>query len=181
VSRGADGLGSGAAGAGRVVGVDLGSRRVGVAVSDDHRRVASGLAVLPRSASHAEDHRGLGRVVVETGANLVVVGLPLSLTGAQGLAAADVQAEVAELRMVLDVPVELCDERYTTVIAHQALSAGGRRPAVRRALVDKIAAAAILQTWLDRHRARPQAWPDPGDAGAGGRGLGPRRSSRRAR
>jgi putative Holliday junction resolvase len=101
---------------------------------------------------------------METGANLVVVGMPLSLSGATGPAARAVEAEVAELRLALSVPVECCDERFSTVIARRALVAGGRRPAARRAVVDKMAAAAILQTWLDRRRAwvgpkEPQAGP----------------------
>ena len=138
---------------GRVLGVDLGSRRIGLAVSDDARRVATALTVLHRGGSHAEDHAGLAGVLAETGANLVVIGLPLSLSGTAGPAATAVQAEVTELREALAVPVECCDERYSTVIAQRALAAGGRRPATRRAVVDKVAATAILQTWLDRQRA----------------------------
>jgi len=138
--------------AGRVLGVDLGSRRIGVAVSDDERRVASALVVLARRGPRAEDHEVLSRVVDQTGANLVVVGLPVSLSGGVGPAAKAVQEEVAELRQALGAQVECCDERYSTVIALRALAAGGRRPALRRAVVDKMAATAILQTWLDRHR-----------------------------
>ncbi len=140
-------------GPGRVLGVDLGSRRIGLAVSDDTRRVATALAVLHRGGSHAEDHAGLAGVLAETGANMLVIGLPLSLSGTVGPAATAVQAEAAELREALAVPVECCDERYSTVIAQRALAAGGRRPATRRAVVDKVAATAILQTWLDRQRA----------------------------
>jgi len=138
---------------GRVLGVDLGSRRVGVAVSDSDRKVASPLAVMARGASHAEDHARLAGAVSEAGANLVVVGLPLSLSGGAGPAAIRAQEEVAELRRALPVPVEVCDERYTTVIANRALSARGRKAPARRAVVDQVAAAAILQTWLDRHGA----------------------------
>jgi putative Holliday junction resolvase len=142
---------------GRVLGVDLGSRRIGLAVSDSGRRVASALSVLPRRACHADDHGDMGKVVSETGANLVVVGLPLSLSGGVGPAATAVQAEVEELRQVLQVPVECCDERYSTVIAWRALAVGGRRPATRRAVVDQVAAATILQTWLDRQRSLDEA------------------------
>ena len=147
---------------GRVLGIDLGSRRIGVAVSDDGRRVASALTVLSRAESHGQDHGRLAVVVAETGAAMVVVGLPLSLSGEAGPAARAVMAEVTEMRDVLDVPVECCDERYSTVIAGRALAAGGRRPAARRAVVDKVAAAAILQTWLDRQRDWP--WPQAGPA-----------------
>ena len=113
---------------GRVLGVDLGSRRIGIAVSDDSRQVASALMVLTRGESHVSDHGRLTDVIIETGASLVVVGLPLSLSGGAGPAARAVLDEVSELRAALDVPVECCDERYSTVIARRALAAGGRRP-----------------------------------------------------
>lgn len=137
---------------GRVLGLDLGRRRVGVAVSDSDRRVASALVVLTRSSSHDEDHAELARLVVDTDANVVVVGLPLSLSGQVGPAAREVEEEVAELRHALPVPVELCDERYSTVVADRSLRAGGRKTPARREVVDKVAAAGILQTWLDRQR-----------------------------
>jgi putative holliday junction resolvase len=140
---------------GRVLGIDLGSRRIGVAVSDAERKVASALALVLRGRSHLDDHARLGELVTDTGANLVVVGLPLSLSGAAGPAARAVQDEVAELRRALPVPVELSDERYSTVVATQVLSAQGRRGRDRRQLVDKVAAATILQTWLDRQGASP--------------------------
>lgn len=153
-------------GEGRVLGLDLGTRRIGVAVSDGRRVVASAYSVVHRRASHREDHLALAAVVAETGAKLVVVGLPLSLSGSSGPAAQAVTAEVEEMRAVFGVPLEYCDERFSTVVAQRALAAGGRRPAVRRAMVDKVAAAAILQTWLDRQRgpagpARQGAGPSP--------------------
>lgn len=134
----------------RVLGVDLGSKRIGLAISDDGRVLASAYQVLQRGRSRVADHAELARTVAESGATLVVVGLPLSLSGRSGPAARAVEAEVAELRQVLDVPVELCDERLTTVVASRSL--GGRRPAIRRAVIDQMAAAGILQTWLDRQR-----------------------------
>ncbi len=79
---------------GRVLGVDLGRRRVGLAISDSERRVASPLSVLARGTSHDDDHAQLARAVAETGANVVVVGLPLSLSGRVGPAAEEVQREV---------------------------------------------------------------------------------------
>jgi putative holliday junction resolvase len=168
--------------AGRVLGLDLGSRRIGVAISDDSRRVASALSMVPRATSRSEDHIELASLVARTGAKLVVVGLPLSLSGGRGPAATVVMAEVGELRLALDVPVEVCDERYTTVIARQALAAGGRRPTARRALVDKTAAATILQTWLDRQRARQLTWPHLVEGTGPDQGLGRGgRPTRRAR
>lgn len=139
---------------GRALGVDLGSRRIGVAVSDDRRRVATTLTVLTRGASQAEDHAKLAGLVGDVGAKVVVVGLPLSLSGRCGPAAMVVDSELAGLRQVLDVPVVASDERYTTCIARRVLASGGRKRALRREVVDHIAAAAILQTWLDREQAR---------------------------
>jgi putative Holliday junction resolvase len=135
-----------------------------VAVSDDRRTVAAAYTVLLRSGSVPADHLQLAAVVAETEANLVVVGLPLSLSGGVGPAAQAVQAEVGAMRTVVGVPVEYCDERYSTVIAQRALAAGGRRPALRRSVVDKVAAAAILQTWLDRQRWAVAAGSPPGPA-----------------
>ncbi len=149
---------------GRVLGVDLGSRRVGLAISDSDRRVASALTVLIRGATHAEDHARLASVLAETAANLVVVGLPLSLSGRAGPAAQRVVEEVGELHRALAVPVQLCDERYSTVVAHRSLRAGGRKAPARREVVDKVAAATILQTWLDR---ASNALPAPGTGSTG--------------
>lgn len=137
----------------RALGVDLGSRRIGLAISDEGGRVASALAVLERGASHSVDHGQIAKAVSEWGVGVVVVGLPLSLSGELGPAARGVQAEVSELRAALGVPVEVADERFTTLIARRALACGGRRPGLNRAVVDKMAATAILQTWLDRQRS----------------------------
>jgi putative Holliday junction resolvase len=139
--------------AGRVLGVDLGSRRIGIALSDPGGVLASPLRVLTRGADHHADHTALAGVVAETGAQVVVVGLPLSLDGRAGPAARAVQEEVAELRRVLPVAVELVDERLTTVTAGRGLRAAGVRARKQRPLVDQAAAAVILQAWLDRSRA----------------------------
>jgi putative Holliday junction resolvase len=133
----------------RALGVDLGSVRIGVAVSDPSGVLASPYEVVARGPAA---HDRLRAIVEETGAEVVVVGLPLSLDGRHGPAAAGVDAEVDELRAVLPVPVELADERFTTVAAHRALAAGGRSAKARRAIVDQAAAAVLLQDWLDARR-----------------------------
>ncbi len=137
----------------RTLALDLGSRRIGVAVSDPSGFLASPHSVLERAGGHAADHRAIAGVVEETGAAQVVVGLPLSLSGRQGPAARLVLHEVEELRCSLPVPVELHDERLTTVSAHRSLQATGMKGPARRLAVDKVAAAVLLQSWLDR--------PDP--------------------
>lgn len=139
--------------AGRALGVDLGSRRIGVAVSDPGGVLASPLRVLERSPDRQTDHAALAAIVAETGAGVVVVGLPLSLDGSAGPAARAVSLEVAELRATIAVPVEVIDERFTTVTAGRALRAAGVRGRAQRRVVDQAAAAVILQSWLDRSRA----------------------------
>lgn len=133
----------------RVMAIDLGSRRIGVAVSDPTGTLASPLEVLLRSGEVDKDHRRLKDLVVESGAERVVVGLPLSLDGSTGPAAERVIAEVTGLAEVLGVPTETFDERLTTVTAHQLLAERGVRAKDRREVVDKAAAAVILQTWLE--------------------------------
>jgi putative Holliday junction resolvase len=136
----------------RVVGLDLGGRRIGVAVSDASGTVASPHSVLERRGDTAEDHENLAAVIAELGAERVVVGLPLSLDGTVGPAASAVRDEMEVLAARLPVPVEAHDERFTTVTAERALTAQKVRARDRRRVVDKVAAAVILQSWLDATR-----------------------------
>ena len=139
----------------RVVGIDLGERRVGVAVSDSDRTLASPYVVLERSGDISRDHAEIARIVTEVGASTVVVGLPLSLDGTVGPAARAARTEADRLAGAVAVPVEIHDERLTSVSAGRALAGSGLRRGARREArrtsVDKIAAAIMLQSWLDRH------------------------------
>ena len=133
----------------RALGVDLGSVRIGIAVAPADAALAVPYEVLERSGDRARDHQALAGMVAEVGAEVVVIGLPTSLDGGEGPAAAGVRAEADEIADALDVPVVLHDERYTTVTAERSLSAQGVRGPARRKVVDKVAAAVILQSWLD--------------------------------
>lgn len=132
---------------GRVIGIDLGDSRVGIALSNPDRTVASPLQVLKRSG---ELHREIAGLVDEWEANRVVVGLPLSLDGRVGPAAKKALAEVDRLGATLRVPVETYDERLTTVSAERLMTEAGLDSRNQRKVVDKIAAAILLQAWLDR-------------------------------
>jgi putative Holliday junction resolvase len=134
----------------RALGLDLGTKRIGVAVSDRSGTIASPLTVVVRAGTRAEDHRRIARLVDDEEAEVVVVGHPLSLDGSRGPAARAVEDECDELSAALSVPVELSDERLTTVSADRALSEARVRGPARRAVVDKVAAAVMLQSWLDR-------------------------------
>lgn len=133
----------------RVVGLDLGSRRIGVAVSDSGGVLATPYSVVERSGDAAGDRARIAEVVRELEAEAVVVGLPLSLDGSTGPAASAALAEAEALRQALDVPVECHDERLSTVSAHRSLAASGVKGAARRRVVDQVAAAVLLQSWLD--------------------------------
>jgi putative Holliday junction resolvase len=131
--------------------VDLGSRRIGLALSDPSGTLASPLAVLERTGDRAADHRAIVDAAVEAEATAIVVGLPRSLSGKEGPAARDARAEVDELRVVAALPVEMYDERLTTVTAQRSLVEAGVRRDARKRVVDKVAAAVMLQGWLERH------------------------------
>ena len=134
---------------GRVLALDVGSRRLGVAVSDPTGTVATPLATVPRR-DPVEDASTIGRLAAEHGAAVVVAGLPVSLSGREGPAARSVRAYVDQLREQLpELVFELADERLSTVAAERALVEGGVRRRARREVVDQVAASVFLQAWLD--------------------------------
>jgi len=131
-----------------VLAVDVGTVRVGVAASDPHRILASPVETVP-----APGHERVLELVAERGAVLVVVGLPTSLSGAANSASADMaRGWAGELMARTAVPVELVDERLTTVTATAALRTAGRRGRAARQVIDQAAAVALLQAVLDRPR-----------------------------
>lgn len=133
----------------RVLGVDLGSKRIGIAVSDRSGTIASPLTVIQRSGSVARDHRAIADLVAEEEAVAVVVGLPLNMNGSVGPAAQAAIKEAKALATVVNVPVHTSDERRTTVTADRAMMEAGMNAQARRKVVDKVAAAVLLQHWLD--------------------------------
>ena len=139
--------------AGRVVGIDLGSRRIGLAVSDSAQTVATPVRAVTRSGDTESDWRQIASVIEEYGAVGVVVGVPLSLSGSPGPAAATALDEARKLREALGVEVETIDERFTTTVAASGLRASGRKARRQRDVIDAAAAAELLQTWLARRQA----------------------------
>ena len=135
------------------MGLDLGSKRVGVALSDSSGTIATPFTVVQRGRNRSEDHRAIARLVADEEVDVVVVGLPLSLDGTLGPAARAAVDEANALATVLSVPVETYDERLTTVTADQVLMEARMRAQARRRVVDKVAAAVMLQAWLDRRRS----------------------------
>lgn len=134
-----------------MIAVDLGSRRIGLAVSDAARTMAFPRPLLERRRDRAADHQAIRHLVEETGATVVVVGLPLTLAGHRGPAARDAEEEAVQLATALagtGVEVVTFDERLTTVSASSALAEAGRRERDRRRAVDSAAATVLLSAWL---------------------------------
>lgn len=141
----------------RVLGVDLGERRIGLACSDPSGVLASPLRAVLRSGDADADRAAVVAAAEEVGATVIVVGLPKSLSGREGPAARGARAEAAALAeragAAGGITVELHDERFTTREAQQALRAGGKKARDQRDHIDAAAAAVMLQSWLDTHRA----------------------------
>jgi putative Holliday junction resolvase len=134
---------------GRLLALDLGARRVGVAVSDELRLTVRPLATLQRG-NWKKLLREIAELRERFDARGVVVGLPLSLDGSEGAAAADARRIARNLELSLGVPVHLQDERLTSRAAEEALRAAGHTPAEINTLVDSAAAALILRDFLAR-------------------------------
>lgn len=133
------------------VGVDAGDARVGVSQSDPSGMLATPVETVPRGPG---DLARIREIVLDRGAIEVVVGLPRSLSGGEGPAAAKVREFARALAELLDpVPVRLCDERLSTVTAEGVLRMQGRKGQKRRAVVDQAAAVVILQNALDTERS----------------------------
>lgn len=136
----------------RAIGLDLGSKRIGVATSDTSGLIATPYTVLQRTGDRARDHRAIAEIVRECEATVVVVGLPLSLSGESGPAALGVIEEIQQMSSVVGVPIETYDERMTSVVANEMLMERKMKAQARRRVVDKVAAAVMLQAWLDHRR-----------------------------
>ena len=135
----------------RVIGIDLGSRRIGVAVSDGLGLTAQPLATIARHGGQ-RDFEAIAAQANAVGAERIVVGLPLDPEGEEGLAALKARAFAERRHAALAVPVDLIDESFSTVEAEIPLLAADLSRARRKQVVDKLAAAVILQRWLDSHR-----------------------------
>ena len=133
---------------GRVMGIDLGTERVGVAISNDDRTVATPLEVVPGRDWAVLDRR-LAEIVDEWEITLIVVGAPLSLDGSQGPAMKKTRKTIERLGVTLGPPIVTYDERLTTVTAHRALDEQGVPARSRAQMVDMVAAQVILQGWID--------------------------------
>jgi putative Holliday junction resolvase len=137
---------------GRILGLDVGARRIGIAVSDPLGITAQGLDTLQRRNKRA-DFEQLGRVIREYLVQEIVVGLPLRMSGAEGIQAEKMQSFAEELRKRFRLPVHLWDERLTSAEANRLLRETELSIEKRGKAVDRMAAVLILQGWMERRAA----------------------------
>ncbi len=133
----------------RILAVDPGSKRVGLAVSDPTSTIAQALTTIPAEPAATLASR-LAEIAKAQDARRIVVGLPLRLDGRRGPEAVAAKELADRLRQASGLPVELVDERLTTAAAERSLIAGGVRREKRRLSVDRVAATLLLQGHLDR-------------------------------
>lgn len=133
----------------RIIGLDLGSKRIGVALSNSDLTVATPYEVIYRTGKVEQDHRAILKIVDEWEIERIIVGLPLSLDGTLGPSAKLINDEIEALKGMTDVCIETFDERFTTVTAEQILVEQSIRREKRKSLVDMVAASIILQGWID--------------------------------
>jgi putative Holliday junction resolvase len=134
--------------AGRVLGLDVGSRRIGVAVSDPLGITAQGLETLQRR-NKRQDMAALERVIVDYAVREIVVGLPLRMSGAGGMQSEKMQEFAEQLRKRFRMPVHLWDERLTSAEANRLLRETELSIEKRAKAVDRMAAVLILQGWME--------------------------------
>lgn len=135
---------------GRILALDVGDKRIGIAVSDEGRLIASPHSVYTR-VGYTPDVKHISGLYRQVSATLLVCGLPRNMDGSVGFQAEKVMAFAEKLREA-GLPVDFQDERLSTVAAHHALIEGGMRREERKGRVDKVAAAVILQQYLDARR-----------------------------
>jgi putative Holliday junction resolvase len=142
----------------RTLGIDYGTVRIGVAVSDELGMIATGRETL-QVKSVAEAVAGVAAVVQEREAGRVVVGLPLNMDGSRGPMVEAVERFIKKLAAVIDVPIETWDERLSSQEAERILIEADVSRAKRKRVIDKMAAQSILQNWLDAH-SEPLEFPE---------------------
>jgi len=134
---------------GRLLGLDIGGKRIGVAISDEMGLIASPVAMVLRGDRASLE---ITKHIARLGAVRLIVGLPVGLSGREGPQAKDVRDFVDSISGELGLPIEYWDERLSTSIAEKSLIASGSRREKRKQQVDAVAAAVILQGYLDSRR-----------------------------
>ena len=136
----------------RIMGLDVGQKRIGIALSDPMGWTAQGHSVLQRTAQN--DMAALKALCIENEVELIVVGWPINMNGTEGPKAVEIKQYARELGEYIGLPIELWDERLTTVTAEKVLIQADVSRRKRRQVIDKMAAGFILQSYLDSHSGK---------------------------
>ena len=132
----------------RILALDHGSKRIGVAVSDETKTIAQPLEYIP-AEPFADFLARLKKILLEKEVDFILLGMPRNMDGSYGPAAQKVEAFATALKMAITIPVKMWDERLTSTMANRALIQAGVRRDKRKEKVDKMAAAILLQSYLD--------------------------------
>ena len=133
----------------RALGVDLGTKRIGIALSNSERTLATPYCVIHRSKNTLDDYAQIIAIANEWEASTLIFGLPISLDGTLGPAARKTNEEIQDIGKLTEIGIETFDERFTTITAERMLREQNKGRRKSRDLVDQIAASIILQAWLD--------------------------------
>ena len=137
---------------GRIMALDIGDVRIGIAISDLMHIIANPLETYTRKGNLQADAEYIADIAKEKDVELMISGLPLGLKGEENVQTAKTREFVDKLKEICDVPIEYLDERFTTISAERVLIEGNVRREKRKKVIDKVAATIILQNYLDKKR-----------------------------
>ena len=137
---------------GRIMALDIGDVRIGIAISDLMHIIANPLETYTRKGNLQADAEYIVDIAKEKDVELMISGLPLGLKGEETVQTAKTREFVDKLKEICDVPIEYLDERFTTISAERVLIEGNVRREKRKKVIDKVAATIILQNYLDKKR-----------------------------
>ncbi|MEN6371511.1 MAG: Holliday junction resolvase RuvX [Armatimonadota bacterium] len=133
----------------KLMGLDIGEKRIGVALSDDTGSFAFPFTTIVRTVSEKADLRSIVRIIEEENVSKVIAGIPIMLSGQEAVQAEKIRAFAGKLARRLRIPLEYWDERYSTAEAERMLIDAGKSREARKNIIDKAAAAVILQSYID--------------------------------
>lgn len=139
----------------RTLGIDVGRKRIGLALSDQTNQIAQPLTVLKRDIVSSEIEQ-IGKIIADNLVTEIVVGIPISMSGKPGRQAEEVRAYLSKLQNQIDLPVKEWDERLTTALVEKVLISADLTRGRRKRIVDKLAATVILQSYLDYRRQKTE-------------------------